>query len=326
MGTSSPSYFFTETQSVDKRFGDTFGFIWASYAGLRDLWWQVRGFSTQFPGLHINEVRAKFFSGLPLPGGVDLQRVCLKTEWSEHEEEFAKWVLFESCTLYENWAEKVCARLFPSGDAAERHAKSLQFPTGTTRAGRPRGYRLAVNAANASVSQLILKEFFPKLIASKFNRWSTIEDHLLAFRYFKECRNSIIHSDGVVSQDLLDLRSELMSAQANTPAPFRHPFSLPSATLDAPIVLHLKDCILFSTIVRFLICTFDAALCVSVNSEALLIERVRSFKSKNSALKNFPHDPAKRSQRFRRLLSAARIPEPVNLQNLEAWFRSKHVI
>lgn len=201
MPSSNPAFFFPATHSVDRRLGDTFGFIWASYAGLRELWWQVRGFRTQFPDLHIDEVKSKFLSGLNLPGGIDLRRTFLETEWSAHEGEFAKWILFESCTLYESWAEKVCSEIF-SRTAAESHAKNIQFPTGTNNRGQRTGFRNAIDAANASASTLMRTEFLPKLSASKLNRWSTIEDHLLAYRYFKECRNSVIHSDGIADQDL----------------------------------------------------------------------------------------------------------------------------
>lgn len=112
MPSSKPAFFFSSTQSVDDRLGDVFSFTWASYAGLRELWWQVRGFRTQFPELHIAEIERKFLSGLPMPGGIDLQRMCINTDWNYHEQEFAKWILFESCTLYEGWAEKVCADIF----------------------------------------------------------------------------------------------------------------------------------------------------------------------------------------------------------------------
>jgi hypothetical protein len=124
MPSSNPAFFFPATHSVDRRLGDTFGFIWASYAGLRELWWQVRGFRTQFPDLHIDEVKSKFLSGLNLPGGIDLRRTFLETEWLAHEGEFAKWILFESCTLYESWAEKVCSEIF-SRTTAESHAKNI---------------------------------------------------------------------------------------------------------------------------------------------------------------------------------------------------------
>jgi hypothetical protein len=325
MSAANPSLFFPATQSVNQRLGDTFGFVWASYAGLRELWWQVRGFRSQFPQLHIDQVTSKFLSGLSLPGGIDLKRVCVDTSWESHEEEFGKWILFEACTLYENWVEKICGELF-SASAAEQHVKNLQFPTGTNKKGRRTGFRLAIDAANVSQSALIRTEFFPKLSTSKLNRWTSIEDHLVAYRYFKECRNSIIHSDGIANQDLIDLHARLVACQANSPAPFRNTFALPAPILGAAIPLHLKDCVLFATVVRLLICTFDAALCVSSASESALERRLRAARSGSAKFTNFPGDPVKRTQRVKRLLATARVPLPQNVANVEAWMLARSII
>jgi hypothetical protein len=324
MSASNPPFFFHSTQSVDNRLGDMFGFIWASYAGLRELWWQVRGFSDQFPELHIDQVKTKFLSGLPLPGGIDLARMCINREWTAHEQEFSKWVLFEACTLYEGWAEKVCSDLFPPKQA-DGHAKNLQFPTGINKAGKTTGYTIAIAAANASTSPLMVNGFFPVLKASKLNRWSTVEEHLVAYRFFKECRNSIIHSDGIADQELVDARATLAATQAGPSNPFRHHFTLPPLAVDSPITLNLKDCVLFATIVRLLICTFDAALCVSQASEAILEKRLLSVRSKG-AFTNLPGDALKREQRIKRMIAAAKIPVPANLSPVVQWMEQKGIV
>ena len=325
MPASNPPFFFEATHSVDRRLGDTFGFVWASYAGLRELWWQVRGFHSQFPQLHIDEVKSKFLSGLTLPGGIDLRRTCLETDWSQHEDEFAKWILFESCTLYEAWAEKVCSQVF-SASVAETHAKNLQFPTGQNKKGHRTGYRNAVDAANATTSTLMTTQFFPKLSTTKLNRWATIEDQLIAYRYFKECRNSIIHSDGVADQDLVDLHTDLLASQAKNPSPFRHAFALPAPAVGVAIPLLIKDCVLFATVVRLLICTFDAALSVSSSNELSLKDRLKAARARSPALLNLPADPAKRTQRVKRILAAARVPEPVSIAAVEAWMVTNQII
>lgn len=327
MPSSKPAFLFSSTQSVDDRLGDVFSFTWASYAGLRELWWQVRGFHAQFPDLHIVEIEKKFLSGLPLPGGIDLQRICISADWTYHEQEFAKWILFESCTLYEGWAEKVCADIFTT-TTYEKFAKALQFPTGTNKKGRMTGYQLAVNQANASKSAFMAAEFLPTLAGSKLNCWPDVEAHLVAYRYFKECRNAFIHSDGLVTQDVLDWLARLSAEQGVHPSPFRKAFALPAQTLGQHIVLDMRDCILLATIVRKLICTFDAALSVAAASEALLERRLRSLTGGAASAKwiSLPSDPAKREQRVHRMLAASRIPEPTNLANVMVWMQSKSII
>jgi hypothetical protein len=330
MSSSKPAFFFSSTQSVDDLLGDVFSFTWASYVGLRELWWQVRGFRTQFPEMHISDIEKKFLSGLPLPGGIDLQRMCIKMDWSFHEQEFAKWILFESCTLYEGWAEKICADIF-TAKTYEKFAKALQFPTGSDKKGKMTGYKLAVNEANLSKSPLMAAEFLPTLAASKLNCWPRVEEHLVAYRYFKECRNAFIHSDGRVTQDVLDWLARLTTAQAAQPAqpsPFRKPFALPQQAPGERIALNMRDCVLFAGIVRKLICTFDASLSVAAASEVLLERRLRSLTGSGTSAKwiSLPNDPAKKEQRVHRMLAASRIPEPTNFSNVMTWMQSKSII
>lgn len=325
MSSSKPAFFFSATQSVDDQLGDVFSFTWASYAGLRELWWQVRGFQTQFPNLHIKEVEKKFLSGLPMPGGIDFKHLFIQTDWSVHEQEFSKRLLFDACALYEGWAEKVCKDIFLGGNQ-ERYAKALQFPAGRSSNGQPKGYAAAVSAANGASSALMLSEFLPTLKASRMNCWTTIDHHLIAYRYFKECRNSFIHSDGRVTQEVIDLHAQLSSTQRVLPPPFRHTFSLPTQLLMDKINLDMKDCILFATLIRRLICTFDAALCVSLTSEELLEKRLKRLVATHPKWKSLPSDKAKREQRVHRMLAASRIPEPVNFANVMTWMQAKGII
>jgi len=176
------------------------------------------------------------------------------------------------------------------------------------------------------MSPLMTTQFFPKLSTTKLNRWATIEDQLTAYRYFKECRNSIIHSDGVADQNLVDLHTDLLASQAKNPCPFRHAFALPAPTVGVAIPLPIKDCVLFATVVRLLICTFDAALSVSSSNELSLKDRLKVARARSPALLNLPADPAKRTQRVKRILAAARVPEPVSIAAVEAWMVANQII
>lgn len=322
MASSKPAFFFSATQSVDDRLGAAFTFIWANYAGLREFWWQVRGFKEQFPELHIKEIEKKFLSGLPMPGGIDFKQAFLNSEWRVHEQEFSKWLLFECCTLYEGWAEKVCYDLF-SKSKRDSYAKSLQFPF--VDAANP-GYKTVIADANSQISSFMKQELLPTLKTSKLNCWDQIDAHLTAYSYFKKCRNSIIHSDGLCTQSILDLQAKMTLEKSKHPSPFKNDFTLPAQVLNQKIVFDLRDCILFGTIARKLICTLDAALSVASKSEELMENRLRNLSSRNDKWKNLPSDPLKYEQRIHRMLSAAKIPEPQSFSNFIAWMKGKKII
>ncbi|RAI71929.1 hypothetical protein DOZ80_08850 [Pseudomonas fluorescens] len=322
MASSKPAFFFSATQSVDNRLGAAFTFIWANYAGLREFWWQVRGFKDQFPELHIQDIEKKFLSGLPVPGGIDFNRAFLSAEWSTHEQEFSKWLIFECCTLYEGWAEKVCFDLF-SKKKRDSHTKSLQFPF--VNIANP-GYKSVIADANNNTSLFMKHELFPTVKKSKLNCWNQIDAHLAAYSYFKKIRNAIIHSDGLCTQSIIDLQAKVALEQSKQPSPFKNNFALPKLVLDQKITLDLRDCIRFGTIVRKLICTLDAALSVASKSEDLMEQRLRSLLNTNEKWKNLPSNQSRYEQRIHRMLSAAKIPEPQNLGNFISWMKGKKLL
>ena len=169
-------------------------------------------------------------------------------------------------------------------------------------------------------------EFFPNLKAAKLNIWPTINHHLIAYRYFKEGRNAYIHSEGYASQEIIDLQARLDRVQNSGPSPFRHNFSLPPQVAGEKIKLDTRDCILFATLVRKMMCTFDAALSVAEKSEEIMERRLTALIAKSPKWLHLPGDPAKKAQRVQRMLSASRIPAPTNLSNVMLWMQSKGML
>lgn len=239
--------------------------------------------------------------------------------------EFSKWLLFEACTLYEGWAEKVCKDLF-SNTTWERNAKRLQFPSGERANGSPDGYPLVIAAANGHRSSLMRAEFFPNLKNAKLNIWSTANHHLIAYRYFKECRNAYIHSEGIANQEIVDLHKRLETLQNSGPPPFRRIFNIPAQKVGEKIAIDIRDCVLFATVVRKLMCTFDASLSVAEKSEEIMERRLKALIAQNTKWQHLPGDPVKKAQRVQRMLSASRIPLPVNVSEVMRWMQSKGML
>jgi hypothetical protein len=88
----------------------------------------------------------------------------------------------------------------------------------------------------------------------------------------------------------------------------------------------MKDVILFTRIVKHIISTFDAALCVSRQCESILETRLNSLIAKDIKWQSLPGDNTKRERRIDRMLSAARIPQPVSINQVDSWMVSKGLI
>lgn len=327
------SYFFEATQSVSDDLGRMFNFTWASYLGLRELWWQVKGYSTTYPNLNAKQLESKFVGGLALPGGIDFKQIMLETTWEEHERAFAKSILFEACTMYEGWLEAVCGEVFSDPKIAKNAADQLQFPLGhqNGKPGKPWDFATAILKVNTSISPMMKAEFFGRLKLNGLNCWYHFDDYLTAYRYFKECRNSFIHSSGRVNDRVVEQHALLAQLQSCTKIPlmptFNHPFRHEAQHLGNRIQLDLHDCKLFATIVQRMIVTLDAAFSVHSTCEEILRRSAHEYVVQNkSKWKNLSSAPGKRLPKVKGLLVGAGFPLPINISAVDAWLTAQRII
>ena len=328
--TSHNSYFFQATQSVSDDLGEMFSFTWASYLGLREMWWQVRGFKASYPELSHKQIENKFVGAVPLPGGIDFSKLMLKTSWEEHEQRFAKQILFEACTMYEGWLEAVCTRIFTAPKNAKNVADQLQFPKGHISQSKVWDFSTGIAEINKNVSPLTRDHFFVSLKLNPLNCWDRFDDFITCYRYFKECRNSFIHSSGVANSRVIDAHS-LLGQIENPFIPFAHAFThefnLFKPEEGTRMRLDIHDCKLFATTVHRMIVTLDAAFSVNKACEEIIRDAVvRVVDSKKHKWNNLSASSNKRLAKVYGLLNAARLPKPVDIVSVDRWLTTQSLI
>lgn len=306
-----PTLFFEASQGVTAQLTELFNFTWPTVAALWNLRWQVLGY-VQTTGKSDNQdLNARFVRGSGVPS-TDLKRACLVSTWHAQQEQFAKFLLFELCALYEAWLELVVSRSVPGRDV-ENVRKLLQFPAD------PQipvsGYRRAIAIVNSDVSQALKDEIFPVLVTHSKNCWVTVQQHLTAYRYFKEVRNAYIHAGGLADQRVIQAHSALKTISISTFG-FDRPVPMAQPVKGAKVHINLFDMVGLSAIVHRLIVTFDAALAVTRTAEKDLIARVRAKRAGMVMLST--SNPARRRQQVVQLLTKARIPKPTATRSLEA--------
>jgi len=318
--TMSRKTFFIETQNINEQMGEFLNFTWASYAGLREMWWQVKGFKHCFPNINNKILKEKFLTGLDIPGGIDLEAVCLSQEWDEHVHHFSKSLIFEACTMYEAWAEKICEYVLP-GD--EKARKSLQFPT----TNGINGYMRVISKVNMNASDFIKNNFFGTVSTNKMNRWGRINDFLIMYRYFKEIRNSFIHGSGNVNQEIIDCYSEVNSILNLRGQLTKFPINLSQPILDSKIEISIRDSVIFYSYIKYIIITFDAALCISKSSEDYMCHRIGKYISSNKQhAYHIPHSTTKKERVVKKILSGSFFPFGSNLDAVVDWLVQRNLV
>jgi hypothetical protein len=325
-------YFFQATKSVSEELGNMFSFTWASYLGLRELWWQSRGYAGVHPELTPKQVERKFTGGLPLPGGIDFEELFLKMSWEEHERRIAKSMLFEACSMYEQWLEAVCSEMGLDDTMARTVADQLQFPLGHTKNGKKYDYEVALNYLTLNRSTFIDAEFVPSLRKNKLNCLHHLSAYITAYRYFKECRNALIHSSGKVNDRIIANHLNLVQAQicAKIPysLPFNHEFSLNTARHGELIPIVLQDCKLFATIVQRIIVMLDAELALYKGCESIIkfraMQVVMSDRSKWINL--IGSNQKKQENRTKGLLATSGLPRAIDALNVYNWLKAEKIV
>lgn len=325
-------YFFSATKSVSDELGNMFSFSWASYLGLRELWWQSRGYASVHPELTPKQIEKKFTGGLPLPGGIDFEELFLKMSWEEHERRVAKSILFEACSMYEQWLEAVCGEMGLPLSRAKLIADQLQFPLGHLSNGKPHDYQVALDYLYINRSTFIKDEFLPTLRSNKLNCLHHLPAYITAYRYFKECRNALIHSSGKVNSRIVVYHQNLSIEQIFTKIPcslpFNHEFSLAIAPEGSLIPLSLHDCKLLATVIQRIIVMLDAELALYKGCETIMKSRTLAIaKADRSKWINLIGSNAtKQATRTAGLLSASGLPKAVNPSNVYNWLRVEKII
>lgn len=322
--TISAAVFFKETQGVTDEMGDFFSFTWASYAGLRELWWQTRGFKSCYPDTTDKELHDKFFSGLQLPGRIDLKTLCISLNWEEHEYKFSSNLIFNACTLFETWIERVCSYTVPSSQ--DWFPKALQCPS-LPGASSNKTHIDCINYIKSQKSNYLNNEILPILIKHKANSWSRLNSLLVIYTYFKSIRNNLVHSGGIVTNNIINKQNEVRSEFSAHGNPVRGDFEMPMQNLGEKIKLPIKDSINLYSVLKCLIFTYDAALSTTTKSEATFEQRLReTVESDKHSLYRVPVAVKKRNRTLRAILLKSRLPANINLDNFHTYLLTKGII
>lgn len=311
--------FFASSRSITTRLAELFNFTWPTVAALWNLRWQVQGYSSVTGKIEVGELHERFVAGSGVTSA-NLKVACLETSWEQQKSQFAKFLLFDLCAMYEAWLEKVCFIAFSKSQAGDM-VKLLQVPMSARNAAG--AYNAAITLANSDRSAFLKNEFFPVVARHRKNTWATIEQLLTAYRYFKLVRNKIIHGGGITDQSCLNAAAAL-KAVAKEDLGFKRAPNIPVASIGEPIPLDLSDVAGLGNIVQRLIATFDAALCVSRKVESYVLEATLGA-STNSKFSLSNVGP-RRHQQVISLLKAAGLPSPNSTTETEAFLLANRVV
>lgn len=315
--------FFRTSRSSYQQVTELFDFIWSTAAALWNLRWQVRGLANDLPGATNEILHGRFVAGSGVHSA-NLRRTCIEMSWDEQQEQFAKFLLVDLFAIYEGWLARTLTDI---GQASL--VKQFQFPTTLQSNGSKKGVGRALLQVHHSPSPILRPAFYNKLIGHPKNSLQKIENLLVAYRCFKECRNTLMHNEG--------------KADAKCVAAYQAYASLSPGDLGAPelpkvnqpvvgqrVTLPLRGVVGFSDVILRLIATLDAELsCVQAAEKEIIAQWQEHFSVPGRPKKPRPvlsPNATRHNDQVRRLIGKLGLPKPIQTHPLEVYLRAHRLI
>lgn len=311
--------FFLPSKAIASRITETFGFIWPTAAAIWNLRWQVQGLVGAYPEISEKELLGRFVQGSGIDG-VNLRGACIETSWATQQEQFAKFLLFELCALYESWCELITDQL--ALPAASK--KNLQFPTSVSPSGVVTGVANVTNAVHGSPSAVLSSTFHQVLSTNRKYSPNHLEEMLICYRYFKELRNALIHGSKSAISKLVSAQSSYSTLTPASLGVAEKPHFIPYNSSAAPAP-SLRGVVGFGEIVLKLVCTMDIKLAESSFAEQ---DFKRRWKIENGSQPSLvaASEELRRNRRIGVLTKRLGLPNPAITPAFVAWLRSQGMI
>ena len=263
--------FLLTSKQIARRLTEIFDFVWPTATAIWNLRWQVAGFVSASTDATDSDLNNRFNLGSGIRGA-NLRRACIDSSWEDQQQEFARFLLFEFCALYESWCEGTLHELM----CPTRLSKHLQFPTKINNGIASGGVQYAINSISLNNSPAMIGSIYPTIAQNKKNSPQHIEQQLICYRYFKELRNSLIHAGGGASAKFVSAESAYEQLTAGQLGVKEKP-AFNGHTIGSRITISLRGVVGFGEIVLRLVSTLDAEITKSAKAEQVFIQRWKEF-------------------------------------------------
>lgn len=311
--------FLLPSKAVASRITETFDFVWPTAAAIWNLRWQVQGLVSALPGIKEPELLGRFVEGSGIRGA-NLRRACMDTSWEFQQEQFAKFLLFEFCALYETWCELITQQLSLPASCI----KNLQFPGSITQGGSPSGVSAITTLVQNNPSATLNSALHAALASNTKYSPNHLDDLLKCFRYFKELRNCLIHGSASAIQKLTSAEQAYTALTAASLGLSQRPEHIALVAGVAPRP-SLRGVVGFGEVVLRLVCTLDIELARTTFAEPNFLSRWKNEHGSQPVLVASADAP-RRSARVSILVKKLGLPKPHVTPSFVSWLRTNSLI
>ena len=260
--------FFTSSKLLEAQITELFDYIWADVTALKNLRWQVRGYYEELPIRNNSQLAKKFVFEEDITNRPNLYRACIEQSMDDQLFYIAKTLLTNIFAFYEAWIENSLQLLqIPYAGHLYKH---FQYPID-----RKHNYIQILQKLQSKGTQEIIDNFYNNYKQANPNyNLNHLENYFKVYRYFKECRNSIIHNGGQTTQLVYDAHIAMANLSNMDLDVKEVPQPMASAVGD-PIILSLRGVVGFTQIILKIVSTFDVEFIKCAGAEQYLCNRIK---------------------------------------------------
>lgn len=257
--------FFFQSKLIEAQITELFDDLWPTVTALKNLRWQVNGYYHELLVKQNAKLAARFVDSEDKTNRPNLYRACIEQTWEQQEYNISRNLLTNIFALFEGWIEMI----LPVLGISERKSKDLQFPDKARNTLVSFQQRPNVTLVDAFYDVYVLKNSGSQLVH--------LENYLKIYRYFKECRNCVIHSGGRTDQKLIDAYAEVAGLTAVDLDVNELPVMEPVARVNDLIKLSLRGVVGFSQIVIKLVEVMDTELIKAERAVDCFVSQVKEY-------------------------------------------------
>lgn len=307
--------FFNISDKTAEQITEIFDFLWPTATAMWNLRWQVKGYAEAYPEVTIQDLTNRFVFGSKIHGA-NLKRACIEHTWEQQQQQFAKFLLVNIFAVYESWVKDMLDSL-----GVSQYDKALQYPTLPN---TNNGVIVALSSITQLESLAVKHSIYPSLISNKKYSYAQLNNLMICYRYFKECRNCLVHNNGIADEKLEKAYNAFQLIANKNDLGVNEVPQHSQIVKTQPVQIFLRGVVGFCDVIIRLITTLDAELARTQKAEQEILKRWEIKHSiKSRMLKS---DQSARQGQITRLIRNLGFPSPLYSTELENFLKQNKLI
>lgn len=296
--------FFEPTKLFNARFTELFDNTWLTHTAVEFLIKNVKDYCSEKDVTNQVLLRNEFVSHGFKSNHPNLYRSCVLQSWNEHENVIIRNMLINAFAYYEAWCENMLTIL---GMAPDTYCSYFQYVYRTDK-----NWHTIYDRVMTSCSAITTNSFYDVYKQNhRFYNFALMDKWILYLRYYKECRNSFVHQNGVVTSEMVTMYEKIKDFTIADLAVKELPLSPIAPVLGEPIKLSLRNVVGFTQILQKIANTFDIEFIKTQSAEHYFVEVLR-----NKVNKQFLTNPQQIDKGVRSVVQSADFKTPAEISNL----------